>query len=160
MGALELVDLLPWGAAFALFMAARCLREGLRQQRATELEEGFLSPELRIPELAAYSGPPGPAVAALRERGIQPEQVDALMLFRGEEPGLCGPDALPPPVRALVRALWVDGAARGPEVSELLHGGELPPGRCLWFVQLNGVAGRHAQVVAFAGPDRGASDHA
>ena len=158
MEALELVKLLPWGVVFALFTAAKCLREGLREQRAAQLTEVFLSPALRIPELAPYSGPPGPAVAALRARGIRPEQVDALMLFRGEAPGLWGPDSLPAPVRVLVASLSVDGSARGPEVNELLLGGELPPGRCLWFVQLTGVAGQQPQVVAFAGPDRGVSD--
>lgn len=160
MEASELVVLLHWGAIFALSMAARSLLDGVRQRRAAKHAEAPLPPELRIPELAPYAGPPGLAVATLRERGIQPEQVGVMMLYRGAEHGLCGPEALPPAVQALVGSLWAEGSARGLEVSELLHGGGLPPGRCLWFIQLNNAAGRGAQLVAFAGPDRGASDHA
>jgi hypothetical protein len=157
----DLVDLLPWGVAYALFMAGVSLREGLRERVAARPEGDFLSPALQLQELAPYSGPPALAVAALRERGIPPEQVGALLLFRGEAPGLLGVDDLPVAVSALVRRLWTDGAARGPEVGELLRGGGLPPGTCLWFVQLTSpTAGRAAHVVAFAGPDRGASDHA
>ena len=154
----ELVDLLPWGVAFSLLMAGVNLVSGVAEAMTPRERETRLLPTLQVAELSAYEGPVGPAMAAIFAHGIHPRQVVALQVFRSADTGAYGPDALPHSVCTLVRSLWRDGAARGTQICEFLHGGTLPTGQCLWFVQVASTTGDVA--LTFVGPDRGASDHA